>query len=205
MVTARAWRLVIGAAAAAAVGCGTAFWLTRPGPWVAPDQEQAYEMMPAITTYLDSQAYWPYIYGIVGSPAPDKPGHNLWLCSASVEEVRPDGAGWQVGMDVACADYFRQGAEIYEGIDGDMGHAVMVLSGDPSRYRVVSAEQEPGGPIVPGWVSQHFSAAAAAAINSGRTPVAALPNGDALRAFGCSATSSVYTGPDGPYWLCQNA
>jgi hypothetical protein len=162
-------------------------------------------MMPAVTAYLDSQAYWPYISGIVGSAAPDKPGQNLWLCGASVEDVRPDSSGWRVGMDVACSDYFRQGTRVFQGIDDDLGQAVLVLSGGPARYQVESAEQEPGGPGVPGWVSQHFSAAAAAAINSGRTPMAPQPDGDALRAFGCSATSPLYSGLDGPYWLCQDA
>lgn len=205
MVTARARWLIIGGTAVVAAICGLGFWLTRPGPYLAPDQEQAYAMMPAVTAYLDSQAYWPYLSGIVGSPAPDKQGQNMWLCGASIEDVRPDGAGWRVGMDVACADYFRQDAQVQQGVHGDMGQAVLVLSGGPSRYRVESAVQEPGGPGASDWVSQHFSAAAAAAINHGRTPVASLPGSDALRAFGCSATSVSYSGPAGPYWLCQHA
>jgi hypothetical protein len=204
-VTARAWWLIIGAAAVVAASCGAEIALTRPGPWVAPDQEQTHEMMPGITEYLDSRAYWPYISGIAASAAPDKPGQNLWLCGASIEDVRPDGAGWRVGMDVACSDYVRQGTRVLQGIDGDLGQAVLVLSGGPARYRVESVEQEPGGPGVPGWVSQHFSAAAAAAINSGRTPVAPWPDGDALREFDCPATSATHSGLDGPYWLCQDA
>ena len=164
MVAARARWLIVGGTAVVAAICGLGFWLTRPGPYLAPDQEQAYTMMPAVTAYLDSQAYWPYLSGIVGSPAPDKPGQSMWLCGASIEDVRPDGAGW-----------------------------------------VESAVQEPAGPGASDWVSQHFSADAAAAINHGRTPVASLPGSDALPAFGCSATSASYSGPAGPYWLCQHA
>ena len=205
MVSARAWWLIVGGAAVVTASFGAGFWLNRPAPDLVPDQKQAYALMPAITAYLDSSAYWPYLAGIVGSAAHDKPGRNMWLCGAGIEEVGHDGAGWRVGMDVACADYFRQDDLVYQGIHGDLGQAVVVLSSSAFQYRVESVEQEPGGDPAPGWVSQRFSAAAAAEINSGRAPVAALPGGDALRAFGCLATSLGYSGPSGPYWLCQPA
>jgi hypothetical protein len=70
-----------------------------------------------------------------------------------------------------------------------MGHVVMVLSGD-GRYQVLLAVQEPGVTPDPTWIDQHFSARAAAEVNSGRGPIAPMPDDRATagRASSPSAT-----------------
>ena len=77
---------------------------------------------------------------------------------------------------------------------GDMGHVVMVLSGG-GRYQVLSAAQEPGITPDPAWIDQHFSARAAAEVNSGQGPTAPMPDTRALLAFGCAPGAKGSTTP----------
>jgi hypothetical protein len=101
------------------------------------------------------------------------------------------------------ACYDRRGSMMYLEDGGDMGEAVMVLSGG-SRYQVVSVALEPGVSVDPAWVSRHFSARAAAEINSSTPPEASTPDDSALRAFGCStsAKGSYYDGA-AEAWPCR--
>ena len=158
-------------------------------------------MMPAVVAYLDSPAYR-QVQGAYKA-ADYQSGRVRWLCSALVVEVRPDDGRWRVGMDVACGDYDRRGSMMYLEGGGDEGEAVMVLSGGP-RYQVVSAAVEPGVSVDPAWVSRHFSARAAAEINSSTPPEASRPDDSALRAFGCSTSvKGSYDHGAAEAWPCQ--
>jgi hypothetical protein len=165
-------------------------------------------MMPAIIAYLDSPTYR---QGGLGdfSAAAYQTGRVKWLCSAALAEVRPDGGRWRAGMDVACGDYERHSGKVYEDDGGDMGHVVMVVSGD-GHFRVLSVAQEPGVSPDPAWIDQHFSERAAAEINSGEGPMASMPNNRALLAFGCmpgakGSVAPVLLGGQGSSWAfpCQ--
>lgn len=111
-------------------------------------------------------------------------------------------------MDVACGDYDRRGGKMYEEDGGDVGHVVMVLSGG-GRYQVLSVAQEPGVSPDPAWIDQHFSARAAAEINSGQGPMASMPDYRALLAFGCAPGAKGSVIPDGQgyrwAWPCRPA
>jgi hypothetical protein len=160
-------------------------------------------MMPAITAYLESPAYR-QANSDEYSAADYQAGRVKWLCSAALVEVRPDGGRWQVGMDAACGDYERRGGQVQFEDGGDMGHVVMVLSG--GAYRVLSAAQEPGVSPDPAWIGQHFSAPAAAEVNSGQGPMAAMPDSRALLAFGCSASAKgSYDAGGDEAWPCRPA
>jgi hypothetical protein len=197
MLSRRIWWLAAVGVAVAATGCSPA----AQGPALIPDPAQARAMMPAIVAYLDSSAYRQVQSAY--TTADYQAGRVRWLCSAALVEVRPDGGRWRAGMDVACGDYDRRGSMMYLEDGGDMGETVMVLSGS-SPYQVVSVAVEPGVSVDPAWVSRHFSARAAAEINSSTPPEASTPDDSALRAFGCS------TGAKGSYdhgaaeaWPCR--
>ena len=59
VVSARAWRFIVGGVAVVTACVSAGFLLDEAAPARAlvPDQEQAYAMMPAITAFLDSKAY----------------------------------------------------------------------------------------------------------------------------------------------------
>lgn len=141
-------------------------------------------MMPAITAYLNSSAFRQSEFDSYTTA--DYQAGVKWLCNAALVEIRPDGRRWRVGMDVACGDYYRRGAMMYLKDGGDMGHVAMILSGD-GRYQVVSVAAENDVMPDPVWIDQHFSTLAAAKINSGHDPVAAMPDDRALLAFGYGA------------------
>lgn len=164
MRSGRIWWLAAGAGAVAAAGCGMAVWLAGQGPALIPDPARARAIMPAVIAYLDSPAY----RQVEGehSAAEYRTGRVRWLCDAALVEVRRDGGRWRAGMDVWCGDYERYGGKVYGDDGGDMGHVVMVLSGD-GRYQVLSVAQEPGVSPDPAWIDRHFSDRAAAEINSG--------------------------------------
>ena len=86
---------------------------------------------------------------------------------------------------------------------GDMGHVVMVLSGG-GRYQVLSVAQEPGITPDPAWIDQHFSARAAAEVNSGQGPTAPMPDTRALLAFGCApGAKGSYDTQLAEAWPCE--
>jgi hypothetical protein len=163
-------------------------------------------MMPAIVAYLDSPAYRRVQGGY--SAADYRAGRVRWLCAAALVELRPQGGRWRAGMEVACGDYDRRGGKMYQEDGGDMGHVVMVLSG-AVRYQVLSVAQEPGITPDPARIDQHFSARAAAEINSGRGPMALMPDNRALLAFGCAPGAKGSVIPDGQSyawaWPCRPA
>ena len=204
MWSGRIWWLAAGGAAVVIAGCCLAAWTAGQGPALVPDQERTQAMMPAIIAYLDSPAYRQD--GLGGYTDADyQAGRVRWQCDAALVEVRPDGGRWQAGMDVACGDYDRRGGTMYLEDGGDMGHVVMVLSGG-SRYQVLSAAQEPGVTPDPAWIDQHFSARAAAEINSGQGPMAPMPDDRALLAFGCEAgAKGSYGTQSAEAWPCRPA
>jgi hypothetical protein len=106
-------------------------------------------------------------------------------------------------MDVACGDYQRRGGAVNLEDGGDMGHAVMVISGG-SHYQVVSETNENVITPDPAWIDQHFSAGAAAEINNGQGPLASMPDNQALLAFGCSpGVKGSYGGQAAETWPCR--
>jgi hypothetical protein len=168
-----------------------------------PDPAQVRAVMPAITAYLQSPAYrdrngeYP--------AAAYRTGRVRWLCAAEIVYVGPDGTRWRAGMDVACGDYERQGSRVILADGGDMGHEVMVLSGDGGRYRVLTAAQEPGVSPDPAWIDRNFPASAAAEANRGRLPMASMPDARALLAFGCTVAGAAHgsvisAAQAGPAW-----
>ncbi len=177
--------MIAGLAAIVTAGVCLGVWLPKPAraPAVVLDRAHVRAMLPAITAYLQSPAYrdrngeYPF--------AAYQAQRVRWLCNAGIVEIRPDGARWRVGMDVACGDYAHRGSKVFMDDGGDMGHEVMILSGGHGRYQVLSAVQEPGVTPDPGWIDQNFSARAAAEINSGGGPMALWPAYKVLRAFGC--------------------
>lgn len=192
--------LAAGGTAVAAAGCCLTMYAVARTLELVPDQAQAQAMTPAITAYLDSAAFRQSEMG--NFTTADYQAGVKWLCSAAIVEVRPDGRQWQVGMDVACGDYYRRGAMMYLKDGGDMGHVVMVLS-DNDRYQVVSAASENGVMPDPAWIERHFSALAAAKINSGHAPMATMPADRALLAFGCPpGVKGSYGNGEAEAWPC---
>jgi hypothetical protein len=158
--------------------------------------------MPSIIAYLESPSFRQD--GLGGYTSSDyQSGRVKWLCNAALVEVRSDGERWQAGMDVACGDYDRRSSELYKEDGGDLGHVVMVLSGD-GLYQIVSAARENDVVPDPAWVTQHFSGRAAAVINSGHGPIAVMPDDRALQAFGCSPGAKGSYGNGGAEaWPCR--
>lgn len=193
--------LAAGAAVAVAIGVAVAVRLSAGLPIVAPDQSQVHAMMPTITAYLQSPAYRDLNGGYPS--AAYRAGQARWLCSAAIVSIDSYGPQWRAGMDVACGDYERRGNTVIMRDGGDMGHEVMVLSGDQGRYQVLSAAQEPGVSPDPAWIDQNFPALAAAEVNHGLGPMASTPDRTALLAFGCTPRStrgSVISGGQGGAW-----
>jgi hypothetical protein len=82
---------------------------------------------------------------------------------------------------------------------------VMILS-DGGHYQVLSAAQEPGITPDPAWIDQHFSARAAAEVNSDRGPKAPMPDNRALLAFGCApGAKGSYATQVAETWPCRPA
>jgi hypothetical protein len=180
--------LTAGVVAVVTAGICLGVWLTAPGPALLLDRAQARAMLPAITAYLQSPAYRDHNGGY---PAADYRAQRVrWLCNAGIVEIRSDRTLWRVGMDVGCGDYDRRGNKVIMEDGGDEGHEVMTLSRGHGRYQVLSAAQEPGVSADPAWISQHFSARAAAEINGGGGPAASSPDSRALWAFGCKPDAS---------------
>ena len=204
MRSGRIWWLAAAGAAVVAAGWCLAVWPAGRGPALVPDPARARAMMPAIIAYLDSPAYRQD--GLGGYSASDyQAGRVRWLCGAALVEVRPDGGRWRAGIDVACGDYDRRGGTMREEDGGDMGHVVMVLSGG-GRYQVLSAAQEPGITPDPAWIDQHFSARAAAEVNSGQGPTAPMPDTRALLAFGCApGAKGSHDTQSAEAWPCRPA
>jgi len=200
--------LTAGAAVVVAAGVFVGVRLSAGVPVVAVDQARERAMMPAITAYLQSRAY----RDLNGGPYPSaayRTGQVRWLCNAAIVYISSDGTRWRVGMDVACGDYDRHGNMVIMEDGGDMGHVVMMLSGGHGRYQVLTAAQEPGVSPDPAWIDQNFPAAAAAEVNQGAGPMASVPDGRALLAFGCTAGSAhgsvIPEGQSGAWgWPCTS-
>ena len=200
----RRW-LIAGVVALIAAGAGASAWLHSEWPPPTPDRAQVRAMLPFITRYLESPAYRNGNGSY--SPADYQSGRERWLCAAAIAEIRPDGLQWRVGMDVWCGDYGLRGGKMISDGGGDFCHVVMILSGGPAGYRVLSAAQEGGVVPDPAWVSRHFSAAVADEINDGQGPMAVMPDGKALRVFGCEpAAWAVISDGQGGFeqaWPCK--
>jgi hypothetical protein len=171
-----------------AVGVSIGVRLSAGWPIVAPDQAQVHAMMPTITAYLQSPAYRD-LNGEYPSTA-YQTGRVRWLCTAAIVYIDSDGTHRRAGMDVACGDYDRRGNMVIMEDGGDMGHEVIVLSGDQGHYQVLTAAQEPGVSPDPAWIDQNFPAFAAAEVNHGLGPMASTPDSKALLAFGCTTGST---------------
>src|SRR5215467_1961550 len=91
--------LIAGVVAVVTAGICLSAWLHRASAPVV-DRAQVRGMLPAITAYLRSAAY----RDRNGESPPEayQAQRVRWLCNAGIVEIRPDGARWRVGMDVAC-------------------------------------------------------------------------------------------------------
>jgi hypothetical protein len=162
----------------AAVLGGVVWWNRHP----AVDQAQARAMQPVIDAYVHEHSAQLGLGGTLAAQL--KPEV---FCDAGVIEIRPDGPWWRVGMVLNCGEFARRGSTLIEGMSGypSIGE-VMVLSGSPGHYQVLSLEMGPAG-YDPAWVHQNFSSLAARWILSTDPPVAPDPVGQACRAFGFPA------------------
>lgn len=178
----------------AAIGFGAWLHTQVAGllPLPPPNHSLVNAMMPSIIAYLQAPAYRD-ANNAGANPAAYYRAQNVrWSCNARIVEIRPDGAYWHVGMDVACGDYVHRGNKIVMADGGDVGNEVMTLSRDHGRYQVVSEALPPGFGVTedPAWIDQHFSARAAADINRANGgPKAPWPATKVLRAFGCKPSN----------------
>jgi len=168
---------VVCALMAAVVGW-VAWWFRHP----AVDQAQARAMQPVIEAYVHEHSGQLGFGGSLDSRL--KPEV---FCDAGIIEIRPDGPRWRVGMMLNCGEFARRGSTLIEGSSGypSIGE-VMVLSGSPGHYRVLSLELGPPG-YDPAWVHQNFSSLAARWLLSTYPPTAPDPIGQAWQAFGFPA------------------
>jgi hypothetical protein len=148
----------------------------------AVDQAQAGAMQPVIDAYMHSHG------GQLGLGGSLDPGLKPQVfCDAGIIEIRPDGPRWRVGMMLNCGEFARRGSTLIEGSSGypSIGE-VMILSGFPGHYRVLSLDLGPPG-YDPAWTHQNFSALAARWMLSTEPPTAPDPIGQADQAFGFPA------------------
>ena len=171
---------VVCALMAAVVG-GAVWWFRHP----AVDQAQARAMQPAIDAYMHEHGEQLGLGGTL-----DARLRPEVFCDAGIIEIRPDGPRWRVGMTLNCGEFARRGNTLTEGSSGypSIGE-VMVLSGSPGHYRVLSLELGPPG-YDPAWVHQNFSSLAARWMLSMYPPTAPDPIGQARQAFGFPAGTS---------------
>ncbi len=109
------------------------------------------------------------------------------FCDAHIIEIRSDGPRWRVGMVMNCGEFARRGNTLIEGASGYPGIGeVMILSGHPRHYRVLSLQVGPPA-YDQAWVDGNFSSGAAALILSAEPPTAPDPIGQAWQAFGFPA------------------
>ena len=158
----------------AAVVVGVVWWYRHP----PVDQAQARAMQPVIDAYVHEHGEQ---LGLGASLDPRlKPEV---FCDAGIVEIRPDGSSWRVGMVLNCGEFARRGSTLVEGTAGypSIGE-VMVLSGSPGHYRVLSLDLGSPG-YDPTWVHQNFSSLAARWILSTEPPTAPDPVGQARQAF----------------------
>ena len=165
---------VVCALMAAVVG-GVVWWYRHP----TVDQAQARAMQPVIDAYVHEHSEQ---LGFRGSL--DLRLKPEVFCDAGIIEIRPDGPWWRVGMVLNCGEFARRGSTLIEGSSGypSIGE-VMVLSGSPGHYRVLSLDLGPPG-YDPAWVRQNFSPLAARWMLSTEAPTAPYPIGQARQAFG---------------------
>ena len=157
---------------------GVVWWNRHP----AVDQAQARAMQPVIDAYMHEHGEQLRLGGTLDAPL--KPEV---FCDAGIIEIRPDGRWWRVGMMLNCGEFARRGSTLIEGSSGYPGIGeVMVLSGSPGHYRVVSLDLGPPGSD-PAWVHQNFSPLAARWMLSTYPPTAPDPIGQARQAFGFPA------------------
>ena len=157
---------------------GVVWWNRHP----AVDQAQALAMQPVIDAYMHEHGEQLRLGGTLDARL--KPEV---FCDAGIIEIRPDGRWWRVGMMLNCGEFARRGSTLIEGSSGYPGIGeVMVLSGSPGHYRVVSLDLGPPGSD-PAWVHQNFSPLAARWMLSTYPPTAPDPIGQARQAFGFPA------------------
>ena len=161
----------------AAVVVGVVWWYRHP----PVDQAQARAMQPVIDAYVHEHG------GQFGLGRLDPRLKPEVFCNAGIVEIRPDGPSWRVGMVLNCGEFARRSSTLIEGSSGYPGIGeVMVLSGSPGHYRVVSLDPGPSG-YDPAWVHRNFSSLAARWILSTEPPTAPDPIGQARQAFGFPA------------------
>lgn len=171
---------VVCALMAAVVGW-VVWWFRHP----AVDQAQARAMQPVIGAYMHEHS------GQVGLGGTLDPRLKPEVfCNADIIEIRPDGPQWRVGMMLNCGEFARRGSTLIEGSSGYPGIGeVMILSGSPGHYRVLSLDLGPPG-YDAAWVHQNFSSLAARWLLSTSPPTAPDPIGQAWQAFGFPAGTS---------------
>jgi hypothetical protein len=158
----------------AVVVVGVVWWFRHP----AVDQAQARAMQPVIDAYMHQHGEQ---LGFGGSLDPRL--RPEVFCGAGLIEIRPDGPWWRVGMVLNCGEFARRGSTLIEGSSGYLSIGeVMVLSGSPGHYRVLSLDLGPPG-YDPAWVHQNFSSLAARWMLSTEPPTAPDPIGQACQAF----------------------
>jgi hypothetical protein len=162
----------------AAIAYGVVRWYRHP----AVDQAQARAMQPVIDAYVHERSVQLGLGGTLAARLEPEV-----FCDAGIIEIRPDGPRWRVGIVLNCGEFARRGSTLIEGMAGYPGIGeVMVLSGSPGNYRVLSLDMGPAG-YDPAWVHQNFSSLAARWILSTDPPVAPDPVGQARQAFGFPA------------------
>ncbi|HEY6295596.1 MAG TPA: hypothetical protein VIX15_08025 [Streptosporangiaceae bacterium] len=162
----------------AAVVVAAIWWYRHP----AVDQAQARAMQPVIDAYMHEHGEQLGLGGALDARL--KPEV---FCGAGIVEIRPDGPRWRVGMMLNCGEFARRGNTLTEGSSGypSIGE-VMVLTGSPGHYRVLSLDLGPPA-YDPAWVHQNFSSLAARWMLSSYPPTAPDPVGQARQAFGFAA------------------
>ncbi len=162
----------------AAVVAAVVWWYRHP----AVDQAQARAMQPVIDAYVHEHSVQLGLGGTLDARL--KPEV---FCDAGIIEIRPDGPWWRVGMVLNCGEFARRGSTLIEGMAGypSIGE-VMVVSGSPGHYRVLSLEMGPAG-YDPAWVHHNFSSLGARWMLSTDPPTAPDPIGQARLALGFPA------------------
>ena len=165
----------------AALVAGVVWWNRHP----AVDETQARAMQPVIDAYMHQHGEQ---LGMGGTLDP-RLGPGVF-CDAGIIEIRPDGPWWRVGMMLNCGEFARRGNTLIEGSSGYPGIGeVMLLSGSPGHYRVLSLDLGPPGDD-PAWIHRNFSSLAARWMLSTEPPTAPDPIGQARQAFGFPAGTS---------------
>jgi hypothetical protein len=156
---------------------GTVLWMTRHP---AVNRAQARAMTPALEAYMHGDVAGMGLEGDLDARL--KPQA---FCDPDIIEIRPDGAGWRVGMMPFCASYARRDGTLLE---SSVGYDIVVaeVTIRSGHYQVLSFQVGSDG-YDPAWVHANFSSLAARWILSTDPPTAPDPVGQARRALGFPA------------------